>query len=846
VSSDVNTPIPRSNRGFRYSGVKNIYHNKNTCTSVAQMDATDFEEAEQVTQQATTTFFDEGSMEVGVSSRPTYELSTYVETYADIKAFLMRPVLIANGQWTTAQAQNTNLNSGSISSLLTSVTMWQEKVKGFNLIRGDFMIKIQINASPFHQGKLLLHYLPAYKQFVAVNPRYGKFKNAHLTQKIQHPHVEIDCRKTSVVMKIPYIAPTAFYAFKENYYDWGTWFLDVFSPLFTGAAAPVSQLYVDYLVYAWFENVELQAPTVPQMSNKEIVSKKARRRGGEVNETKENSGPIAMGLKTTAKVAGVLKGIPVLSEIAQPVEWATNILGSVASALGWSKPRELTGTTVVAQQLLRYGSTADGPDLAFPGGMSCLNKLETIDYGSFTTEDEMSLAYLYSVPYYVKDVSWNSTQGQGFSLLSQKISPLTLNGAGLNTGTDVVATHTAVYEYNVPFTYLSKMHWFWRGGIIMTLKFVKTQMHSGRIQVTWVPCNVPTTAPGLVTGAFQKRAVIDIRTEDTISIELPYLLYSDYAETFPGVPNNQFSGQVDIQVLNDLRAPESCSQSINMQVFFSAAEDFELAVPGQFQGGNAPYVPQSDGSELIRESIQQGMTFTQTEIGGSNTVEDKLFHSKRCIGERILSLKQLLLRLSVINTQSFSGFTWTGVNKVTIDPYFITAWQIDGVSGNPVSSGFCGDLFSHVAPWFSFMRGGMRYMIADTSNTTRIMTNSFPGSGFFTTNPYNTGTTTRANYFQAISLASPDQVAPLVPCNMHENYPYSYQHIPYYSRLPMALTSFYNGADSPWNDPGRPRSQLVYTNKPGFTADVVFQRAVADDFQAMFFTGCPPICISYT
>lgn len=813
--------------------------------SVAQMDATDFEEAEQVTQQATTTFFDEGSMEVGVSSRPTYELSTYIETFSDIKAFLLRPVLIANGQWTTAQSLNTNLANGSISSLLNTVSMWQEKVKGFNLIRGDFMLKVQINASPFHQGKLLLHYLPAYKQFTASNARYGSFKNKHLTQKIQHPHVEIDCRKTSIIMKIPYIAPTAFYAFKEDYYDWGTWFLDIFSPLLTGTAAPVGQLYVDYLVYGWFENIELQAPTVPQMSNKEVVRSKTKRRGGEIAESKENSGPITMGLRTTQKIANVLSGVPVLSDIAKPVEWATNILSSVTGVLGWSKPRELTGQTVVVQQLLRYASTDDGPDLAFPGGMSCLNKLECIDYGSFTNEDEMSLAYLYSVPYYVKEVNWNATQGQGFSLLSQKISPSTLNGNQLNQDSDSAGGHTATYEYHVPFTYMARMHKFWRGGIIMTLKFVKTQMHSGRLQVTWIPCNLPTVTPGLTTGSFQKRAIIDIRTEDTISIELPYLLYSDYANTALSLPNNIYSGQVDIQVLNDLRAPESCAQSVNMQIFFSAAEDYELAVPGIMPVGSTPYVPQSDGKELIRESIKQGMTFTEEEIGGKNTVVDKLFHSKRCVGERLLSLKQYLLRLSVINTQPGGPFVWNAKTQVHIDPYFVGGCQISSPGGVLQGSSLGSDLFSLIAPWYAFMRGGMRYMVADTSNTTRILTNSNPTSGFFSFQPVNSVVTTRDNYFQNVNPFASDQVYPLAPCNLQENYPYAYQHIPYYSRLPMALVGYYSGTNNPNDDPGRPVSTLSLTSRPGFTNDVVFQRAIADDFQLTFFTGCPPLAIAY-
>lgn len=816
-------------------------------TGIAQMDnsATDFEKSEEVTQQATTTFFDEGSLEMGVSSRSTHDISTYVETFADIKAFLMRPVLINSGQWTTSQVINTALGTGSISSLLSSVSMWSNKIQGFNLIRGDFMLKVQINASPFQQGKLLLHYLPAQTQFVNVNPKYGSFKNKVLTQKIQHPHIEIDCRKTSVVMRIPYIAPTPWYAMKEAYYDWGSWYLDVFSPLLTGAAAPAGELYVDYLVYGWFENVELNAPLNPQSSNKEVVTKSKRlRRGGEVTEAAENTGPITMGLRKASKIANVFTNVPIISEFAKPVEWVTNIAASVASILGWSKPRELNPQIVVAQQLLRYAGTVDGPDLSYPGGVSCLNRLETIDYGSFTTEDEMSLAYLYQVPYYKNEISWSATAGQGTSLLSILLSPLSI----LNTDSDTVGGHTTSYEYHVPFTYLSRFHKFWRGSIIVTLKIIKTQMHSGRLQVTWIPCNNPDAAPGITNSSFTKRAIIDIRTEDTISLELPYLLFSDYTSTLPVSPTLPYSGELDIVVLNDLRAPESCSQSVAIQIFYSAGQDFELAGPSQISAGSIPYVPQSDGKELIRDSIRQGMDFTETEIGGVNSDKDNLFHAKRCIGEKTFSVKSYLLRNSVINCPSAASFPfWSTKNQFLVDPYFISCSVMRATTGVLAAPDFGGDLFSLIAPCYAFMRGGMRYTFIDNLNpNVRPVTNVFTSNGFFGAQPYTTSVVVRTNYFQAVSAITSDGSYPLVPANLNEDFNYIYQHIPFYNRLPMALTSYYNGVDQPTTDPGRPLSTLAVHNGANFSDEIVFQRAVADDFQLMFFTGCPPLATAYS
>jgi len=81
-----------------------------------------------------------------------------------------------------------------------------------------------------------------------------------------------------------------------------------------------------------------------------------------------------------------------------------------------------------------------------------------------------------------------------------------------------------------------------------------------------------------LNSAYALRAIVDIRTEDEITFELPYLIQSDY------IKNDVASGRIDILVLNDLRGPESVAQNIDVQVFYRAGDDFEYAVPTNFFG----------------------------------------------------------------------------------------------------------------------------------------------------------------------------------------------------------------------------------------------------------------------
>ncbi len=823
---------------FPLKGGKQSYAN----LVIAQADneeTTDFTTKVTSDTKMTTTFYEAGSEVLGTVTQPTTKLSTYVESMADIKAFLGKPVLLNSGQWTTAQANNTSLFSGDIATYLSSVAMWANKIQGFNLIRGDFVLKVELNASPFQQGKLILHYIPCYANFVALNPKFGRRTNKYLIQKVQHPHIELDCRKTSVSLRVPYVAPTHFYPLKEAKYSWGTWFLDVYSALATGTAAPAGQLFADIAIYGYWENIELAAPVVPQSSNSE---KKVKRKTV-VSETAENSGPIEEGLRKVGASASIFSDVPILSEFAQPVEWAADLAARLAHIWGWSKPRELTGVNISALQLARYAGTADGPSTALPGGMISNNRTEILDYGSYTNEDEMSLPYLLSIPTYMGELTWNAGAGQGTSLLSQYIGPSQFYYGS----SDTVAAHTTAWSVAAPFGYLANFFRYWRGGVDLTLKFVKTQMHSGRLQVTFTPIATAVgTTPTITNGAFALRAIVDIRTEDEVTFTMPYLVFSDYLACT--VNTNGLSttmGQLDIVVLNDLRGPESVSQSIAVQWFVKPAKDFEFAVPQATISSFVPYLPQSSNEEIMHGQ-KSGKELANTVIGEIPVSDSPTMHSARCIGERILSIKQVLLRNSPLALTT--GQSWAH-NSFTFQPLSLSAMQMDGTTGVATLPGIGGDMLSFLAPMFAFMRGSVNIMFRDNVNSQYLMSGNYPGLYTYA------GSTTPVQWTRLVSSASTTAFGatstgtggvtstPMNPGNWTTDQDVCYQHIPYYSAFPFTPTYQYNGFDT-FADPTMPISALNITGQTNF-ANPIVQRAVGDDFQLMFFIGCPPWVNTY-
>lgn len=798
-------------------------------------------------QQSTTTFYESAPVVVGEQTQPTAHVSTYIEQLADIKAFLAKPYLLASGSWSTTDIAGAVLAYGDIGPYLSSIPLWADKVSGFNLVRGDFIVRVEINASPFQQGKLLTHYVPCYSNFVALNAKFGKRVNNSLTSKVQHPHVELNCDKASVSLRIPYISPSHFYGKKEGYYDWGRWFLEVYSALKTGTAAPASQMVVDYLVYGYFENIELAAPCVPQSGKREMKLNRNR-----VIESEENKGPIEEGLRKVGATAKILDDVPLLSEFSKPVSWASDILAKMAHVWGWSKPRELNGVTVFSEQIGRYAGTADGPSLAMPGGVKADNSLTTIDYASYTNEDEMSLPYLFKIPYYDSELTWTSDMGQGYSLLDTYICPQNM----YQSYTDTVGAKTVIYHQYAPLGYMSQFFRFWRGGIELTLKFVKTRMHSGKLQVVFTPVTTVSTGATLTNAAYALRALVDVKTEDEITLTLPFLAFTDYLSTGttggPALP--KYSGRLQIQVLNDLRAPESCSQSIGIQVFYRGAPDFEYSVPCNNTKAAIPYIPQSGKGEIMH-GRETGIEIARDVIGGMEVKHDEVMHAERCVGEKVLSIKQLLLRNSPMWPIKY-GFMWNaGSTAFGFLPHFLPAAQLKAGTGDMNVPTFGGDMMGMLVPMYAFFRGSVNWYVRDAeepdTGSVVYRFGNIPGAI--------NGSNALADVYARLTLAPKNLIpdvsttssvntdapilglttVPAMPTNFVETRNLAYQHIPYYNALPLTLTAQYTGAEQ-INDPSIPYGTFVLFT--GGTSGIpLVQRAVGDDFRCHFFMGCPPI-----
>lgn len=739
----------------------------------------------------------------------------YEVRYETIKDFLAKPYMLTNFQWTSATTEGQNLYSVDIGPLLTSVSAWELKTRGFEMIRGTFHMRVQVNASPFQAGRLLIHYLPNYADRVAIDPTYSSRYNYNLIQKFQHPHVELDARDAIAIISVPYISPSPYFDRKEGTYDWGRIFVDVVSPFATGAGGILN---AEISIFGYWSDVTLVAPIVPQ-------AKGFRARRGSSLEMKEESTSVSSGLRAVSSAARTLSSIPILKPVMGTVEWVSRAGSEVASIFGWSKPRVNDKPMVMLHQPLRYVGTSDGPDVSLPTSLLHDNKIETSDEFSISDQDEMSLKYLLQVPTYLGRVSWLTSNTSGTQIIGRQLSPQLM----YTTITKTVGGHTYTANSGAPLYYLSNFFQYYRGSLTLHLKIVKTMFHSGKLLITYSPIINETTVPTLASSIYSLREIVDIREQSEITLNLPYMLHRPYL----GV--SQQIGQLRVFVLNDLRCPETCAQSVDIIYFVTAGDDFEFQVPTNLRTcGGAIYTPQSKEEVIINSGIAE-----------SQEKETSTLYSKMSIGEHFLSVKQLLNRNSVLQPRG-TALTTT-FSSLIVYPWFVAGLTNDAVTGLPLQEAFAADAFSLIAPMYNYFRGKSRLQI-QCDNTNNLTVYNVPGltadlgsTAFYSNIAYAFGTNTATNLSPSY-INTPFQT----PVPVGNNQGYAFQHIPYYNKFPVSFVNVWQGTARNYYtlDETLPSSTAVTTSATGFT-NPVLSRSFADDFQLAFFIGCPPLFMSY-
>lgn len=750
-----------------------------------------------------------------------------------LKSFLERPVIIRSGSIATTATANTEIDSIALpEDLLTGVPVFTSKINGFLGFRATFVIRLQINANRMQQGRVMMTFFPA--DNIAVS-KHTSMQNS-LMMRTQLPRVDFDLATDSeVIMEIPYISPYLAYDTTAGTGHVGHVGLVVYSPLVVSTA----ETSVYYNLWGSFKDVELMFPTisnttyVPQAGG--TKKKRLFTSADPSVQEEEYTGFLSKPLHTISKAAGILSEIPLLSSVAGPVSWFTGVSAGVASAFGFSNPLRGVQPDLVTQRVFSKANNSSGHDLSHNLGLFEDQQIEHLPGFAGQDVDEMSIAYPLSIPTYFTRATWGATTPEMYSLFNISLAPSSFVGTA------------AVGYTTTPLSFFANYFRYYRGSLKFKFKIVKTEFHSGRLAFVYLPGSNGSTTLANNNLAYLHRDIVDIRDSTEIEFTCPW------ASTLPFLECGSAYGSLQVVVINQLRNPDTVASSIDIICEVCAEPDFRFAQPRTdvdiaYLNVN-PLTPQCGKDELRPQggTVDVGQDHRKlvegTKAGGLGTarelIEEAELSSRVCVGEVVLSIRQLLKRsvpyAKVIITPA------TGAWFLKLDPWAVTipvyntaasTWVKPSLLSNV---GFQPDYYSVFASCYAFSRGSVRLR-----NYSENINNCGADYRVSLWSPTNALTT----LYQSNSNATYTPAVSFLPV-IGSVYPASEVQVPWYNKAHMSYVAL-DGANTlqPANTATgtlRPKTYVSYSNFQAGSQQYVYHvyRQTGEDQSFGLWTGSP-------
>lgn len=506
----------------------------------------------------------------------------------DIYDVLNRPYEIFSGTWNGTQVASTNiLNLYPIEELLKKQN-FSNKFSNFHFRKFNIKIRLMGNFQSFQMGKLLLSAYPEAPSRIDQNQQ----RLATLYTRSTWRKIELDAgSQEEVELVLPFYNDLDVY----EGLDTSRWriCLDVLNPLKGSTNAEEA----DVIVYASLDDIEMTLPSAQ----------------GSESQEKSSKGLISGTLDTVSTIAGSLKNVPILSDIAGPVEWISSAASGVASFFGFSKPQNQKAIQPVLNLPGQCLGNVDGIDSGHQLAASVDNTIKQLDI-----EDEMGISEFCKRQGLVSQGTWGFKDQKGHHIYLQEVKPFIEKVWSI--GADQVRTYC-------PLSFMSKFFLYWHGDITYRFSFAKNRFYSGKLLVSFHPGKVTPAAddPNVY------RRIISIRDTNDFTVTIPYVNAKEWNLC------DQSIGTLSVQVLNRLQSADTVPNDIDFNVWVSSP-NMKFSVP-QAKWPKVKFSYKGQGIEKTTSNVLKEPS------------DDYLFRVKDVenpyqytIGEAITNLRPLLRR----------------------------------------------------------------------------------------------------------------------------------------------------------------------------------------------------------
>lgn len=554
-----------------------------------------------------------------------------------------------------------------------------DKAENFTYMKADVVITLKVNASPFTSGAINVAYTPMWEELKPIH----KYSNVTLQGVTSYPNTTLYLDQSdSVELRIPFISPYDNFSLGSSSFQFGQSVITLLTPIRNNDGTAV-----DVNVFCRFENVDLFVPTNVlinpstgfqtkkiervldaieehadsidisdvRFSLQKLLKKLDLRAQSGPAETEE-TGIVSGVAGIVGDVADMLSNVPVIDVVAKPVSWIARAVGGVASLFGWSKPVTTEGISIMARVPGYNMLNSEGKETNQSLGLTPDQGI--IPHGAlFEKDDEMCLDYVLKRQNCVLRETWSDKATAGQLITKVPIKPKYLLGVS-QLGS---------------FDYACNLFAKWRGGINYTLSFVKTKFHAGRLAIVYCPSGAPDSLGAMLSTNYNM--IIDLNeissddgTAGQISMNIPYMVNRPYLDM-----SVDYKAELGIYVLNPLKQPTGCSDTIDMLWWKSAGVDFELAVPMpqmKIPAWDATSITSVDPQSL---SLQAQSGFEDKDRNVYHLVpgqdgHGRLMQAVCTIGERVESLRSLTKRFGKIAQYEGGVTTYPTTASVVMSP----------------------------------------------------------------------------------------------------------------------------------------------------------------------------------
>jgi hypothetical protein len=611
--------------------------------------------------------------------------------------FFKKPVVIANGTIASTDTVSTFTSIQIPLGPLNTNTLWRNKLDGYLGMRGTMVLRLEINANRFQQGRYMLVLVPTGGSPLANTGTQTSY-NAHintLTQRTQLQRIEMDINcDTSGTMRVPFNSVLNHWPISSvvagSFYG-NTHVIQLIPYIALANSGGSSN--APYTIWMSFEDVEMLIPAAPQMG---------RISNSEKEQKSQSIGPISSIMVKVKNAADIWSNVPFISSYANSVSWLADLTGRTASIFGWSKPLNLEPTCPMHRRIVPNFFAGDASDNSLPLTTSVRNSVVTAPGFSGTDLDEMDFKFITTIPAWIQTFTWATGDAIGLQKFQWTVSPCYQISSATVNGLSV--------RHYTPLAYVADKFDLWRGSIIYTFKVIKTEFHSGRLAVCFFPFEdgVSNATYSYANSNYVFREIIDIREHNEFVIRVPFVSSSPWKNSLTAaVTTNAATGNILVYVVDPLVAPANVPTSISIVVEIAGGPDMQFACPVS----NVPHTPiynvtpqmgDMDMGRVNECSLFEG-SITQGEPNDVSGLEQAI-----CIGENVSSFRYMMkLTHTMPHVSAVNVLTGEYTNVIPFG--IVSVWN----QVAPVIPRTSADLYSEMASIFCYSRGGVRLKFID-------------------------------------------------------------------------------------------------------------------------------------